>query len=226
MNGLLDAGLINNCIYRTQLLITKIIVAIFITWYDVKYTYWQRSGSVISSQLKTRNSSLFDSIRGKIQNSKLQKEISIEPERKKEREKRWRFENFSSTVRARSSRTVLPERLNRYYSQYRARESLPLFLLIRWKISYSRDSNNNLSTSSYRCCRLAAQILSSAENIDCLFREHGRVPEDGSETSSRNFVSLVSSADVNKEKKKKNVSDISEFYHRRISILSYFIDMK
>lgn len=49
------------------------------------------------------------------------------------------------------------------------------FLLIRWKISYSRGSNNNLSSSSsslsfsFSCCRLAAQILTfgSKTSIAC-----------------------------------------------------------
>lgn len=49
------------------------------------------------------------------------------------------------------------------------------FLLIRWKISYSRGSNNNLSSSSssssfsFFCCRLAVQILTfgSKTSIAC-----------------------------------------------------------
>ena len=48
-----------------------------------------------------------------------------------------------------------------------------------------------------------------------------RVPEDGSETTSRNFVSLVSPADVNEEKKKKIFR-----HHGRISISCFSVSLK
>ena len=176
MYGLLDAGLINNCIYRAQLLITKIIVAIteYTHTHTHTHTHWQEPSSVVSTRIENAKFVIGERRQGWSQFLKSLQRGNFYVTREKGRKKRWRFENFSSTVRARSMpHGVTREVKSPYYSQYRARESLPPFLLIRWKISYSRGSNNNLSTSSYHCCRLAAQILSSAENIDWLFREHG-----------------------------------------------------